>query len=283
MQVFRNVPQFEDDNTEYPSKHNHARHRWQRKYFSDTGPLNYEPTNRPRRAGTAPLGTAQIYGGRNNQLQSLTPNHSSQGQRKKNRGLRHPNSQTQSTPQLLPEQKPYQGIVRYKGASMKYLRYDTDDWNRPGYWPNCRVRQERWDNYRLHQWEDNRYETCSPKMRNKAHNKINKSNRNPFQHTPYSEQSSTMLFYQRKLAMSRSMPTLHKPLTRTHQNERIFDFAATQERLTRPENFEQGNEGDEEGEEAMDERYEEGEQLPDTEADDAADDLTEGVMAQAQA
>jgi len=134
------------------------------------------------------------------------------------------------TPKANPYADEYQGTLRFKGASVKYLKYDTDKYNRPGYWPNCHQRSERWDNYRTHQWEDNRFESCSATRRYKAQEKMNKSNRSPFQNTPYSEQSPTMLFYQQKLSMSRSMPTL-STRGKSQQQDRIFNFAQTQEQL----------------------------------------------------
>lgn len=60
---------------------------------------------------------------------------------------------------------------------------------------------------------------------------MNKSNRSPFQNTPYSEQSPTMLFYQQKLSMSRSMPSLRSTRGKSQQQDRIFNFAQTQEKL----------------------------------------------------
>jgi hypothetical protein len=254
MQVFRTYDPRADDNTEYPSKHNHARHRWQRVFFSDPGPLNSEPAAKPGSAGSA---QGYQYGGmRPNKikLKSLTPNHNNQSGRRENRSLRHPNVHSKSSHQF--GQTPYVGTLRFKGASVKYLRYDEDQWNRPGYWPNCHQRAERWDNYRLNQWEDNRFETCSPTARKRASDKINRSNRSPFQNTPYSEQSPTMLFYQQRLnfsktlPISRSMPQLRPATTGRSQGERIFDFTRTQRQLTKSkvqdesEEAEDGNEED---------------------------------------
>jgi len=258
MQVFRPERKWGEDNTEYASKHNHARHRCARVYFSDFGPLNSEPTTR---AGTAP-GITRAQASHTQRVKALTPSHGNQKARKGNRQLRHPNSfqtgshdpnafartltKSEATQSMgsLGQSRSYQGTLRYKGQSVRYLRYDEDKWSRPGYWPNCRERKERWDNYRLNQWEDNRYESCSsPKARKKLGKTIPQSNRMPFQATPYSEQSPTMLFYQQKLRMSKSMPLLSTPLQRTHQESRIFDFANTQQILTN----DYVNGGDEEG------------------------------------
>lgn len=211
----------------------------------DFGPLNKEPRSR---MGTAPgmarrsmSKTANTASMHNMRVKALTPAHSGQKARKAgNRQLRHPNSYQQGVDPngyIGPRHRNtnYQGTLRYKGQSVKYLKYDEDKWNRHGYWPNCRERSERWDNYRSNQWEDNRFESSSsPKQRKKQHEK--RSNRMPFQSTPYSEQSPTMLFYQQKLHMSKSMPMLRnqpsRDIDRTKQEERIFDFAQTQEILT---------------------------------------------------
>lgn len=274
MQVFRSFDPWQgvnengDDNTEYPSKHNQARHRWQRRYFSDSGPLNSEPSAKP---GTAPGIIRLDHLSQPPRLQSLTPVGSS-------KSFQTPMSRNQSAGNLSatlpapysaekaqaqeggnPFSNDYQGTLRYKGGAVKYLKYDTDKWSRPGYWPNCHQRSERWDNYRLHQWEDNRYDSCKPNRRFQALNKINKSNRSPFQQTPYAEQSPTMLFYQQKLAMSRSMPALRTGTSRpfTNQEERIFNFAQTQERLvTKPAPLgypEDGEQGDPEEDEYVNE------------------------------
>lgn len=281
MQVFRNHRKWGDDNTEYASKHNHARHRCARKYFSDFGPLNSEPTTRGSRAGTAP-GMSRAQTKHNLRVKALTPAHGNQNARNGNRQLRHPNSFQNGFSRTLTKgemsrsrshsslsQTNYQGTLRYKGKSVQYLRYDEDKWQRPGYWPNCRERKERWDNYRLNQWEDNRYESCSPKARKKLGRQIPQSNRMPFQATPYSEQSPTMLFYQQKLRMSKSMPLLQTPLQRTHQESRIFDFANTQEKLTAE--YVKNDDSEEEGaeEQAQDE-----EELPDTARKEAPAQLT---------